>query len=70
MSGLSPVQLAKPYSDLLIALACICTLCIARYLMLNSGISMKGSIIKDYYSMINILILSKDDLIDHLSFSF
>ena len=42
-SGLSPVQTHKTYNNLLITPACICTLCIARYLMLNIG-SMIGAI--------------------------
>ena len=41
---------AKPYNDLLIAPAYICTLCIVRYLTLNIGISMKGAIMYFYCS--------------------
>ena len=39
---------AKPYNSMLIASACICTLCIARYLTLNSRISMKHAINSSY----------------------
>ena len=38
--GLSPVQTHEPYINLFIAPAFICTLCFARYLTLNIGISM------------------------------
>ena len=37
-SGLSTVQTLKLYNNLLIAPAGICTLCIARYLLLKFGI--------------------------------
>ena len=43
-SGLSDRTDAKAYNNLLIAPVCICTLCIARCLTLNMGISMKGAI--------------------------
>ena len=41
-SGLSPVHMHNH-----IASACVCTLCIVRYLMQNIGLSLKGAIIKD-----------------------
>ena len=44
-SGLSTVQTLKPYNNLLIAPACMCTLCIARYLLLKIGIYWTCSII-------------------------
>ena len=53
-SGLSPVHMhnhtiisrtyAQPYNNCLIAPACMCTLCIVRYLMQNIEISLKGAI--------------------------
>ena len=36
---------AKPYINLFIASECICTLCIAGYLILKVRISMKGAIL-------------------------
>ena len=35
---------AKQYDDLLIAPACICMLCIARYLTLDMGMPMKSAL--------------------------
>ena len=36
----------RALAEMLIAQACICTLCFARYLTLNIGISMKGALIR------------------------
>ena len=41
------LQMRISYNNLLIALACICTLCMVRYLMLNIGISAKGGCLFD-----------------------
>ena len=44
VTGLSPID-TKPYNNLLMEPACICTLFIARDLMLNIGILLKAAII-------------------------
>ena len=41
VSGLSPVQMHKPYTNFLIAPEYICNLCIASYSVYNNGISIK-----------------------------
>ena len=38
--GLSPIHTYKPYNGLFIAYICICTLCIARYIIFSSVISL------------------------------
>ena len=55
-SGLSDIQTHKPYNNFLIAPACIFTLCIARYLMQNIGISIKGAINRGSYMSAHVLL--------------
>ena len=40
---------SKPYTNLPISPACICTLCIVRYLALNIGISMLCKYNENFY---------------------
>ena len=44
-SGLSSVQTRTSYNNFLIVPACICMMCIVRYLMKNIGITIKVAIL-------------------------